>query len=95
VAEGKRLAKEWRDRLESWDVADLAALERTPANKAPLDESVTGPSGARYRVRACEPWESDLYIQVRVYSQRGLRRWWGYWAAGGWYGDLPHDRPPA
>jgi hypothetical protein len=41
-----------------------------------------------------EPWQSDLYIKVRVYPQRGLRRWLGYGATGGWYGPGPWELDP-
>jgi hypothetical protein len=78
-------------------LAELAVLESTRANKTPLDESVTGPSGAQYRVRAYtfwdgEPWESDLYIKVFVHPRSGHRRWWRYKATG-FKGD-EEDLPP-
>jgi hypothetical protein len=46
-------------------------------------EDVVTPSGSRFRVVSnvfwdTEPWESDMYVIVKVAPERGWRRWWPY-----------------
>jgi hypothetical protein len=46
-------------------------------------EEVVSESGRRFRVETdafwdVEPWQSSMYVQVKVRPIRGWRRWWAY-----------------
>jgi hypothetical protein len=66
-------------------------------------EEVTTPSGQRFRVKSIafwdmEAWASAMYVIVKVYPSRGLRRFLGYSAVetrGGWDDDEPIPPGPA
>lgn len=83
--EATRLARAKLRELESlsWDELDayVERVEETPSE-----------SGRRFRVKSytfwdMEPWESDMYVKVKVYAPRGLRRLWPYTVVGGRGGE--------
>ena len=57
----------------------------------PTMEEVRLPSGEVLRVKTYGYWDmgpiSDFYVRVRVYSDRGLRRWFPYKASTGRAGE--------
>jgi len=66
------------------------------------EETVTAPSGAKFRVKSLaywdmEEWGSGLDIVVKVYTATGLRRFWPYkaYASRGYYDDPVPERPHA
>jgi len=75
----------------SWDELD-AYGER--------EETITTPSGGRFRVRSrafwdMEEWASGMNIHVKVYPASGLRRFLGFkaWRTRGGPDDLVPERP--
>jgi hypothetical protein len=66
------------------------------------EETVTSPSGATLRIKSLaywdmEEWASGLDIVVKVYTARGLRRFWPYKAyasRGDSYDPVPQRPTP-
>jgi len=85
------------DRLRRLQALSWGELDSFPRR----DELIVGESGRRYRVRMwtfwdMEPWQSGLYLVVKVRPQRGPRRLFAYRAAvvrGG--PDDPIPPPPS
>jgi len=66
------------------------------------EETVVAPCGARFRVKSLafwdmEEWNSGLNIAVKVYTTKGIRRFWPYtaYADRGDYDDPVPKRPTA
>jgi hypothetical protein len=63
-------------RMERWSAAswaELSELERAEG----VDERVGGYRLRSYAFWDMEPWQSGLYVKVKIYG-RGLRRLWPY-----------------
>jgi len=83
-------------RLAHAKAKEIARLswEELDAYGERAEELITA-SGRRFRVKSLafwdlEEWASAMYVVVKVYPSRGLRRFWGYSAVetrGGWDDD--------
>jgi hypothetical protein len=77
VSEARALAEDRLRELASLPIEELLRFEEQA-----VEEDVSGPSGASYRVRTdafwdWDPYDSDLYVQVGVRG-RGSRWWQRY-----------------
>jgi hypothetical protein len=75
-SEGEALARVRADEIAARSWGELDAF----GNRS---EDVVTSSGGRFRVVShvfwdMEPWESDMYVIVKVAPERGWRRFWPY-----------------
>jgi hypothetical protein len=71
-----------RPRIDRWTSASWEELDRLEGG-GEVEEEAVAPSGKRYRVRTyafwdMEPWESGMYVIVKVYGRSGWRKRWPY-----------------
>lgn len=91
--EARTIAAEKLKTMEDLSWEELDAYE-------PRIEEATSSTGRRYRVSSVaywdmEPWASGIEISVKVYPDRGARRFWPYKARGvrGGPNDPVPERP--